>query len=88
MTKPNNPVELGTPRTLKYRWILLTLAAEIIGFTAMNIYVSGTAGLLLVPLFAVASGWQMGTLTERNDWVNGYHSIPNSSNKESEQHGK
>lgn len=68
-----------TPKTMKYCWIMLTLAVEYALFTALNIYVSDTAGLFLAPAFAIVGGWQMGILTERNDWVNGHYITPNRS---------
>jgi hypothetical protein len=63
---------MSKPKTLRYRWIVLTMTVEMLVFTAMNVAVGGTAGLLIIPLFAGFSWWQMGVLMERNDWVNGY----------------
>jgi hypothetical protein len=63
---------MSKPKTIRYRWIVLTMTVEMLVFTAMNVAVSGTAGLLIIPLFAGFGWWQMGVLMERNDWVNGY----------------
>lgn len=65
----------STPRVLKYRWIILTMFIEMALLTAMNVVSSGTVALVIVPLLSGIGWWQMGVLTERNDWVAGRHVI-------------
>lgn len=55
-------------RLLSWRYIYLTMILEIIGFTIFNLEVSGTVGLVAIPLMTYAFGWQMGCMSERNDW--------------------
>lgn len=53
-------------RTLRWRWIILTLLVTWLVGTIMVILYPVSA--LFWVLYAVGTGWQMGCLSERNEW--------------------
>ena len=55
-------------RLLRWRWIFFWLATHFFVFSAINILSSGTTGLIIVPAMCLVLGWQLGVVSERNDW--------------------
>lgn len=63
-----NKYDVRGYRLLRWRYIYLHMLVCLVVFTGFNIFVSGTVGLLFTPLFCLGFGWQLGCVSERNEW--------------------
>ena len=52
------------------------MTVEMVAMIILNVAASGTTALIITPLLAGFGWWQMGVLSERNDWLEGRHSQP------------
>lgn len=53
---------------MPHKWIMFTLFCELCVFTLLVAVAWGTTGVFLGVPIALVSGWQMGCMSERNDW--------------------
>lgn len=58
-------------RTMRWRWIYLTMFLEWVVFSVMTLLFWQSAPFWI--FMAIFGGWQMGALSERNEWTEWYY---------------